>query len=79
LKKHLIPHSWALFSIVSLLLPTATGTFSSMPRYALAAFPLYVFLGIAYNQYPKLRWVMVLTTLVLLFNTVLFIQGYWVA
>lgn len=79
LKKRLISHSWALFSIFALVLPTVTGTFSSMPRYALVAFPLYVFLGIAYNRYPKLRWLMVLSVLVLLFNTVLFIQGYWVA
>jgi hypothetical protein len=32
-----------LYSAVSLLIPSLTGTLSSMPRYVLAAFPLFVF------------------------------------
>lgn len=79
LKQRVLPHSWALFSVSALLLPTFTGTFSSMPRYALSAFPLFLLLGIAYNRYPKLRWTLAVLLGLALFNLVLFIQGYWVA
>lgn len=78
-KTKMIPHSWSIFSILTLIIPTLTGTFSSMPRYTLIVFPLYVLLGIAYNQYPRLRWLNLISVSMLVFNTVLFIQGYWVA
>lgn len=37
--------SYLIFIIPALLLPTLTGTFASMPRYGLAAFPLFYLLG----------------------------------
>ncbi len=37
--------SYLLFIIPALLLPTLTGTFASMPRYGLIAFPLFYLLG----------------------------------
>lgn len=74
-----IPVSWTVFALFSTLLPTTTGTLSSMPRYVLVAFPFFVIL--AQLQIPKVGWYVLygVSALLLLWNTVAFIQGYWVA
>jgi len=74
--------SLILFSALSFLVPTLTGTFSSLPRYLLACPAIYLTL----NPSPVLRrgkligvvWLF-LSTVLLVINLVLFIQGYWVA
>lgn len=79
--KRAIPASWAVFSLSTLLLPTLTGTFSSMPRYALVAFPVLIILGRYLAKQPP--WIQLLSlsisAILLMFNLVLFSQGYWVA
>lgn len=75
-----VPHSWLHFSVLALILPTLTGSFSSMMRYTLVAFPIYFYIGEVGEKYPKTTIVLLfLSTIVLIFNTILFIQGYWVA
>jgi len=68
------------FSIAAFFLPTLTGTFSSLPRYFLACFSFFYFLT---KFLEDRRWLTILwlslSTLLLLLNTILFIQGYWVA
>jgi Gpi18-like mannosyltransferase len=72
--------SFTVFSLLSFLLPTLTGTFSSMPRYLLLCFPLFIWLGMRMEKNKVFRWLWFPTTLFfLLLNTLLFIQGYWVA
>lgn len=72
--------SWTLFALAALTLPTLTGTFSSMARYALVALPIYWFLSDKLaNGHPIWKIWLIVSGLLLLFNTVLFIQGYWVA
>jgi hypothetical protein len=68
-----------LFGSAVLLVPIATGTFSSLPRYALAAFPVFLILVYILKDRPKLAitWLS-LSTFLLICNTMLFIQGYWV-
>ncbi len=72
--------SWILFSLCAFFLPTLTGTFSSMGRYLLVCFPLFLFLTHLTAHHKKLGilWI-VISAFLLLMNTVLFIQGYWVA
>ena len=68
------------FSLMAVLLPTLTGTFSSMPRYILVAPAIFLIINAWLADHPKLRIVwLIISTLLLLCNTVLFIQGYWVA
>lgn len=75
-----LPWSWWIFSLGAFLLPTLSGTFSSMPRYVLVCFPLFIFLAAAIEKYPKLAVLWYGVSLALLvMNTMLFIQGYWVA
>lgn len=68
----LIVFSWGAF-----LLPTLTGSFSSMPRYVMVILPIYLWLGsLSYNKWSLI--VLGMTGLLIL-NTIMFIQGYWVA
>jgi len=66
-----------LFSFINLLLPTLTGTFSSIPRYALMSLSVFIYLGAIQR-----RWIKVM--IACLFGTLhiiclgLFIQGYFV-
>lgn len=68
--------SYWLFSIISLLLPTLTGTFSSMPRYALLSFLLIPYI----LQKVKSKFLlMTLSGVVGIILIALFVRGYWVA
>ncbi len=72
--------SHVFFALCAFILPTLTGTFSSMPRYLLVCFPIFVVLAELQHKRPKLGIVwFVLSCGLLIFNTILFIQGYWVA
>jgi len=68
------------FALAAFFIPTLTGTFLSMPRFLLVCFPLFIFLAEILHKRPKLAivWI-VLSTAVFIFNTMLFIQGYWVS
>ncbi len=72
--------SYVLFALGAFLLPTLTGTFSSVPRYFLVCVPIYLLMGEFIHKHRKLGILLLLLSgLLLLINTVLFIQGYWVA
>ncbi len=69
--------SYWIFSLSSLILPTLTGTLSSMPRYVLMAFlVLPVFVQILDKHFKLFVLIFILLGVVLLS---LFIRGYWVA
>lgn len=70
--------SYWLFSICALLLPTITGTFSSMPRYALTYTVLLIpYIIVWAGKYYKI--VVVLLSALGCILLALFIRGYWVA
>lgn len=69
---------WLIFSWLAILVPTLTGTFTSMPRYILVAFPLFIYLALINNIYIKLLIAALFISL-LAVTTALFTQGYWVA
>lgn len=77
-RKYKIKISELVFCFSALLLPTMTGTFSSMTRYVLVCFPLFILIP----QILKKRWQFALyvscSAVFLCINTILFIQGYWV-
>lgn len=72
--------SYVIFSLLAFIVPTLTGTFSSMPRYILVCFPLFILLGdwSSKSKLFRIIWFSI-SSLLLIVNTVLFIQGYWVA
>lgn len=73
--------SWQMliFSLGAFFLPTLTGTFSSMPRYVLVCLPMYIVLSFLLKKKVLLIPYLVGSIFLLVFNTVLFVQGYWVA
>lgn len=73
-----VKREWLIFSAAAVLVPTLTGTFASMPRYILVAFPIYIVL--AHLKSTQVKIAVIFIFLALLFaTTTLFTQGYWVA
>lgn len=70
--------SYLIFSILAYLLPTLTGTLSSMPRYVLVLFPAFMVLGTIKNRVIFWAWIL-LSVLLLLISTAFFTRGYWLA
>lgn len=71
-----IKFSYWIFVTLSILLPTLTGTFSSMPRYALLAFPLLPLVA-RFNKASK--YIIIAQVLLGMILVSLFARGYWVA
>ena len=70
--------SYVWYAGLAFLLPSLTGTFSSMPRYLLVLFPLFIAVAKIRSKYIRFA---LLTIFVLLqmINIILFTQGKWVA
>jgi len=74
----IVKREWLIFSAIAVLVPTLTGTFASMPRYILLAFPIYIYL--AHIKSDKIKLAIAFVFICILFiTTTYFSQGYWVA
>ncbi len=72
--------SYLVFGFGLLLLPTLTGTLSSIPRYVLPIFPGFLILAYYLERIKFLKWLFILAGLILgLVCTMLFIRGYWIS
>lgn len=73
-----IRSGYLIYGWLALLLPVLTGTFSSVPRYLLIIFPLYISLGLIKNNLLK---IILLGSfgILLWFLSSNFIRGLWVA
>lgn len=71
------PVSWLIFSWLALFLPTFSGTLSSMPRYLLTIFPIYLALAAIKSKEVKIV-LLVLSVFLLSLLTTFFVRGYWV-
>ncbi len=69
--------SYWLFTFFCLIIPTLTGTFSSMPRYFLMSFLLFPFIVGKFNKY--LKFVVIISIIIQAILISLFIRGFWVA
>ena len=67
-----------LFSISTLVLPTLTGTLSSIPRYSLLAISMFIVLGKMQNRYVKAT-IAVIFSVIQIVVLMFFIQGYFVS
>jgi Gpi18-like mannosyltransferase len=81
-KKIKVKWGYLFFALASFFLPTMTGNLSSMPRYVLVCFPVFVYLASIFQKKEK-GWLLFLyltiNSLLLIINTILFIRGYWVS
>lgn len=68
-----------VFSFAAFLLPTLTGTFSSMPRYVLVCFPIFFIIPQLFEKKPVFYTYLGISGIVLIVNIMLFIQGYWIS
>jgi len=77
--KKMRPSYW-LFCFLSFLLPTLTGTFSSLPRYILILFPVFGFLAAWLDkQHPYLRYFyFIVSAIFSIIAVALFTRGYFV-
>lgn len=71
-----IKFSYWIFVALAVILPTLTGTFSSMPRYALLAFPLLPIIT-RFNRTSK--YIIIAQVALEIVLLMLFVRGYWVA
>ncbi len=68
------------FALSTVLIPTISGSFLSMGRFLIPALPLYILMALFASKHPRLAWIWyIASALVLILNTLLFIQGYWIA
>lgn len=70
--------SFAMYGVISLLLPLFTPTLSSMPRFLLPIFPIFILIGLIKNKYIYTIYIFISTILMVYFAATFF-SGGWVA
>jgi len=69
--------SYLVYGFITMTLPTLTGTFSSMPRYLLSAFPIFIILGTVKNI--TIRYGLISISIILqIILSALFVRGWFV-
>lgn len=73
--------SYIIYGAMTFIIPTLTGSLSSMPRYVLPIFPVFITIGLLLSTRSKLTvaTTLFISTLLLIFEVVLYVRGYWVA
>ncbi|MBI5465192.1 glycosyltransferase family 39 protein [Candidatus Gottesmanbacteria bacterium] len=72
-----IPVGYQIFAWLAILTPTLTGSLSSMPRYLLVVFPLFITLA-AEDRSLKIVY-LILSSFLLVLATMFFFRGYFVS
>lgn len=76
--KRQVRSSYLIFSLLAVIGPTLTGSLSSIPRYILVAFPMFILFGSITNTKIKICFLL-LSSVLLLILTSFFLQGYFIA
>ncbi len=72
--------SYWLFLLIGYLIPTFSGSFSSLPRYVLVLFPAFIYLSDLLEKNRVLRFVFFVVSLATLaVSLTLFARGYWLS
>lgn len=70
--------SYLIFSWLSFITPSLTGTLSSMPRYVLVILPIFIMLGMINSRRTKIL-LLSFSILLLIIFTYIFTRGQWIA
>lgn len=70
--------SYLVYSLLSFLFITASGTFAGLGRYVMILFPLFITFALVKNKYVKIVYI-IISFVALLILTLYFAQGYLVA
>lgn len=73
-----LPLSFSIYSLVSILFPLFTPSLSSMPRFLLTIFPIFILVAQVKNQYLALAY-QIISLMLLSTFAALFVNGYWVS
>jgi hypothetical protein len=73
-----LPRHYFIYTFLSYITPTLTGTFSSMPRYLLTLFPVFIVLSLKLSPKFYTLW-LIASAILLAVATVIFTTGKWVA
>lgn len=73
--------SYSLLLILGYLIPTLSGSFSSLPRYVLVLFPAFILFSVWLNNTSNIVKIICYTILLigLIFSLSLFSRGYWLS
>ncbi len=73
--------SYVVYAILSFLAPAIQGSFSSAPRYAIVLFPSFLAAALWFSGWPRVLQILIflLSLLLLIIETALFLRGYWIA
>ena len=76
-----LPASYSVYFFGTYLIPTLSGSFSSLPRYVLICFPGFILAASFVSKLPKVvRFsLFVLLFILLVICTALFSRGYWIS
>lgn len=76
-----IRFSYWVYSALSYFIPTLSGSFSSMPRYVLILFPMFIFLSQVLGKLATWQrtFILIVSTILLGVSTALFTRGYWLS
>ncbi|OGK30460.1 hypothetical protein A3F29_00455 [Candidatus Roizmanbacteria bacterium RIFCSPHIGHO2_12_FULL_33_9] len=69
---------YLIFGILAIMTPTLSGTLSSMPRYLLVVFPVFIILGCLKNNFLKFS-LLIVSLVLLVILTSYFLRGYFIA
>lgn len=76
--KKKIHYSYILYSILSFIVPTLSGTFSGLPRYSLVLFPIFIVPALIFKTPVKIIYISI--SIILLFILLMFFsRGYYIA
>jgi hypothetical protein len=73
--------SYSLFLFFGYIVPTLSGSFSSMPRYVLVLFPAFLILSIFIDKWPVRIKLLIFSVLAVFLGifTSMFVVGFWVS
>lgn len=73
--------SYASYLALAFLIPTFSGSFSSLPRYVLVLFPAFILMAVWLSEKSKLFKAILLLVMILVLGiaTALFVRGFWVS
>ena len=70
--------SYSVYGLISVLLPLFTPSLSSMPRFLLPIFPIFILIALIKKQYVFFAY-QIISLMLLSAFAILFINGYWVS
>lgn len=73
-----LPSSYAVYILLSVVIPLFTPTLSSMPRFLLVIFPIFILVVLIKNRYFQISFQILSIMLLAIFSAV-FLAGYWVS